>query len=263
MGKQKHKMIVAGPLVYEAIYPMPLPRDPSAVRRGKQELTKPAQERLNLKNQWQKLECLMAANFRRGDLVLTLTFTDEWLPESRTEAIRRFKMFVSLLRERRAPFMKPTYYLYNVEHRHYKEKPVYTPIEKAKQGRWHFHVLLNSTGADYEDIKACWQYGLFDVKPFRVDRERNYETLARYWTKEAVDKNGQRRYSGSRGLKRPEIDTQIIDSRKALEPPKGSEVYGNTGEVSTLYGKYQVVKYVYPRLIEDAPKVRKRKKKHR
>ena len=83
MGKQRKKTIVAGPLVYEAIYPLPNPRDSRAVRQGKKNLTSAAQQRMNQKYQWQKLELLTACNFRPGDIVLTLTFDDAHLPDSR------------------------------------------------------------------------------------------------------------------------------------------------------------------------------------
>ena len=87
MGKQRKKTIVAGPLVYEAIYPMPNPRDSRAVRQGKKNLTSAAQQRMNQKYQWQKLELVTACNFRPGDIVLTLTFDDAHLPDSRAKVM--------------------------------------------------------------------------------------------------------------------------------------------------------------------------------
>ena len=64
MGKQRKKVIIAGPLVYEAIYPLPNPRDSRAVRQGKKNPTSAAQQRMNQKYQWQKLELVTACNFR-------------------------------------------------------------------------------------------------------------------------------------------------------------------------------------------------------
>ena len=63
----------------------------------------------------------------------------------------------------------------------------------------------------------------------------------------------------SRGLTQPETDCQIVDSKETLSPPKGATVYDNTGTVRTEYGKYQFVKYLWPKLIEKAPRPRKKK----
>ena len=72
MSKFK-KVIVAGPLVVEVIYPAPNPRDSVGVRQGKKALSSEAQRRMNLKYAWQKLELLIAANFGVKDLWITFT----------------------------------------------------------------------------------------------------------------------------------------------------------------------------------------------
>ena len=103
MGKQRKKIIVAGPLVYESIYPLPSPRDSRVARQGKKKLTSDAQQRMNQKYQWQKCELLMACNFRPGDIVLTLTFDDAHLPDSRAGVMRCVREFFKRLRARRNP----------------------------------------------------------------------------------------------------------------------------------------------------------------
>ena len=55
MAKFK-KIIVAGPLVVETVYPAPNPRDSQGVRQGKKALSSEAQRRMNLKYAYQKLE---------------------------------------------------------------------------------------------------------------------------------------------------------------------------------------------------------------
>lgn len=261
MGKLRKKTIIAGPLVAEAIYPLPNPRDPDAVRQGKKKLTSDAQKRLNLKLQRQTLEFTMAANFRVGDLVVTLTFDDDHLPESRSETMTRAKSFFKKLREKRKPFGLDTKYIYVVEHNHSREEPWMTPVELAQQGRYHIHMILNSTGNDYQDILDSWGCGLIEMHPFELNRERTYESLARYMCKELPDYNGARKFIPSRGLKRPEVDCQIVSSSTDLTPPKGATVYDNTGVVRTEYGKFQVVKYLWPKLIEKAPKPRKKRRR--
>lgn len=257
MGKIRKKTIVAGPLVYESIYPLPNPRDSRAVRQGKKNLSTTAQERMNLKHQWQKLELLIAANFRIGDLVLTLTFDDAHLPDSRAETMSRVRGFLKRLRAMRGG--AETKYIYVVEHKHSREDPCFTPCERAQQGRYHVHMILNSTGSDYGSIRDCWTDGLFEVHGFEIDHDRTCESLARYLCKELPDYVGARKFIPSRGLKRPEVDCQIVDSNTVLEPPKGATVYDNTGTVRTEYGKYQYLKYLWQGLVEHAPKVRRKK----
>ena len=261
MGKLRKKIIVAGPLVYEAIYPLPNPRDSRAVRQGKKNLTSSAQQRMNLKYQWQKLELLTAANFRVGDIVLTLTFDDASLPESRAETMARVKQFLKRLRALRKKLGVPTKYIYVVEHNHCRDDPAFTPVEQAQQGRYHIHMILNATGHDYKDIEDSWGFGLIEMHQFELNRERTHESLARYFCKELPDYVGARKFIPSRGLVHPEPDCQIVDSGETLTPPNGATVYDNTGVVKTEYGKYQYVKYLWPKLVERAPKPRKKKRR--
>lgn len=82
MAKFK-KIIVAGPLVVECVYPAPNPRDSAGVRAGKKALSSAAQQQMNLKYAYQKLELLIAANFGVRDLYVTLTYDDAHLPRNR------------------------------------------------------------------------------------------------------------------------------------------------------------------------------------
>ena len=259
MGKQRKKTIVAGPLVYEAIYPLPNPRDSRAVRQGKKNLTSAAQQRMNQKYQWQKLELVTACNFRPGDIVLTLTFDDAHLPDSRAKVMGCVREFFKKLRALRKARGAPVKYIYVVAHNHSRDDPTFTPVEQAQQGRYHVHMILNATGEDAADIRACWDKGLLEWHAFELNRERTYESLARYFCKELPDYVGARKFIPSRGLAQPEPDCQIVDSKETLSPPKGATVYDNTGVVKTEYGKYQYVKYLWPKLVEHAPRPRKKK----
>ena len=259
MGKQRKKTIVAGPLVYEAIYPLPNPRDSRAVRQGKKNMTKDAQKRMNQKNKWLKLELLMAANFRPGDIVLTLTFDNAHLPDSRAKVMGCAREFFKKLRALRKARGAPVKYIYVVEHNHSRDDPTFTPVKQAQQGRYHIHMILNGTGADDADIRSCWDGGLIEWHLFELNRDRTYESLAHYYCKEVADYVGARAFIPSRGLAQPETDCQIVDSKETLTPPKGATVYDNTGVVKTEYGKYQYVKYLWPKLVEHAPKPRKKK----
>lgn len=227
-----YKSLEAGPLVVECVYPAPAPREAPEVRAGKRRLSSEAQKRMNLKNAWQKLELLIAANFGARDLWCTLTFDDEHLPRSRAQALARVGLFFRRLRKARTRRGRVLKYLYTVEHRH-------------GDGRWHVHLLLNATGDDFRDIAGAWGAGLVDIRRIRVDRERNFESLAKYMCKEQRDKVGQRLWSGSRNLAKPSRECRRVAEDVTLQAPRGAVVLGEASE-RTVFGVYRWIKYLLP-----------------
>lgn len=195
MAKFK-KIIVAGPLVVECVYPAPNPRDSVGVRAGKKEMSSEAQRRMNLKYAYQKLELLIAANFGVRDLYVTLTYDDAHLPRNRAESRKIMQAFWKRLRKARKEKDQELRYLYVTEHKH-------------GDGRWHHHALINATGEDYSLIRQLWGQGGVEFKQLRIDRDKNFETLARYLCKEQRDKVGLRLWSGSRNLRKPERECSV------------------------------------------------------
>ncbi len=231
MSKFK-KVIVAGPLVVETVYPAPNPRDSVGVRQGKKALSSEAQRRMNLKYAWQKLELLIAANFGVKDLWIAFTYDDEHLPTSRKEANAIMKAFLRKLRAFRKALGQELRYIYVTEHKH-------------GDGRWHHHVLINATGDDFELIRKLWNQGGVEIKPIRIDKDKNYESLARYMCKEQRDKVGLRLWSSSRNLVRPKPECWRVDDDTMISPPASSPlVLEDTGDVTTAYGHYRYIKYL-------------------
>lgn len=231
MAKFK-KIIVAGPLVIESVYPVPNPRDSRGVRQGKKALSSQAQQQMNLKYAWQKLELEIAANFGVRDLWVTLTYDDAHLPRSREEAKTCFRTFARKLRVVRKAKGQELRYIYVTEHKH-------------GEGRWHHHALINATGDDYELIRSLWSCGNVEFRSIRIDRDKNYETLARYMCKEQRDKVGQRLWSGSRNLRKPERECFRVPNDTPLSVPKDAPItFADTGDVTTAYGHYRYIKYL-------------------
>lgn len=242
------KTIVAGPLVLQTIYPVISVKDPEGVRAGKRNLSSEAQVRMNLKYSYRKLELEMAANFKKGDIVATLTYDADHLPRSRREAMRRAQRFWRKLRAKRGISVELRY-IYVTEHKH-------------GDGRWHHHALINSTGDDYAAILSSWGYGAVDMHPFRVDRDKNFETLARYFCKEQRDLVGQRLWSCSRNLKKPEQDSRRVGNDEGLTVPEGATVLMDTGDVRTAYGHYRFIKYLAKGWTTgSAPKSRRKRRR--
>ena len=67
-----------------------------------------AQDRLNRRHSWEKLEQILSANFSAEDLVVTLTYREDDLPADRDAAIRRLRAFIPDLRSQRKPQGLPT-----------------------------------------------------------------------------------------------------------------------------------------------------------
>lgn len=230
MAKYK-KIIVAGPLVVETVYPAPNPRDSLGVRQGKKELSTEAQKRMNLKYAYQKLELEIAANFEAGDIYATLTYGDAHLPDSRKEANARLKAFWKRLRAARKCHGQELRYLYVTEHKH-------------GDGRWHHHLLINAIGEDFSMIRSLWGQGGVSFIQIQISRDQNYETLARYLCKEQRDRVGQRLWSGSKNLRKPERECFRVPNDTTLTPPPNAVVLMDTGDIITAYGHFRYMKYL-------------------
>lgn len=244
MAKWK-KIVVAGPLIMEAVYPRVNSKDSPKVRAAKKKLSSEAQQKMNLKYSYQKLEFLLAANFAPGDLVCTLTYKDSKLPKTRKEAEARLKYFRSKLSSARKKRGQDLRMAWNTEHRH-------------GEGRWHHHCVINSTGTDLAELQKLWPHGHVELTPLKLDHDHSYEGLARYIAKEERDKVGQRSWSYTRSCKQPEVEVFIVPDDTPLQPPKGSIIIEQANE-ATAYGSFKYVKY----LASGAAVRRRVKAKHR
>lgn len=235
-------------------------RDSPQQRAAKRKASSEAQKKMNQIYSYQKLELMLAVNFPTAGsgLVVVLTYDDKHLPETRAEAQRRFKYFLQKLRAARKAAGLPA--------------PVVCSdpeILTSASGRWHHHIVLDNTGRDYEMLRSCWIYGSeIEIKPLRVDKEKNHETLAKYMSKEArecqdeVSKPGLHSWSWTRNAKRPEVDTVTVPDDYELQPPEGSTVLIDERR-QTEFASWQVLKIRYDGLppvhIPRAKRRRKRK----
>jgi hypothetical protein len=233
LAKKRLKVIVAGSLVKKVLYTPPTVCDTGAARASKRRASSEAQKRMNAKYSYEKLELMLAANFRRGDLVVTLTYDDDHLPAERSGCEQRLKRFRAALNKVRTRKGKRRLVMFwNTEHKH-------------GDGRWHHHAVINSTGADFADIQSCWPHGKVDIKPLRLDRQKNYLSLARYMCKEKPDRVGQRQWSYTRGAAKPEVESYWVDADTVIQAPRGSLVFTDAHE-RTDYASYHYIRYLAP-----------------
>ena len=227
------KIVTAGPLVVEAIYPRGSAQDTPRQRAGKRKLSSEAQQRMNRKYSYQKLELMLAANFVPGDFVLTLTYDEEHLPRSRTQAMARLKEFRRRLAAERRKRGAELRMIWNAEN-------------VFELGRWHHHVVVNACGEDFAAIRALWPWGSdVEIQTLRIDREHSFEALARYLCKEARERPGLRSWSYTRTCRQPTVETMPVPDDTPLHPPRGATVYEDARHVNE-FGSWRVVKYLLP-----------------
>ena len=193
MAKRK-KTITAGCIVKTILYTAPEPRDGERARAEKSRMTTAAQKAMNDKTARGRLEMLLAANFVGSDLFVTLTYRDADLPEKRAGAVKNVRQFLKELRKHRRA-------------RGQELKYIYTTEEKHGAARLHHHLIINSTERDIETIRSLWPYG--DIIDLEYVRNRDYETLALYMTKESVEGRpvGAQMWTRSRNLVQPTVES--------------------------------------------------------
>ena len=252
------KQIYAGALRVQALYNRCAPGDTPKQRAEKRKASSEAQRRMNQIYSYQQLELRLAANFPTpgSGLVVTLTFDDDHMPADRTEALRRFKYFRQKLAAARAAAGLPELVAF------------WSPeVLTSATGRWHFHIVINSTGRDLDLIRSCWIYGSdVEAEKLRVDAERNHETLARYMTKELREcqeydaKPGLHGWSCTRNAKKPEVETMTVPDDFELRPPDGSEVLSNV-QITTEWSSYHVLKFRLTGAgFDPAPRAKRRRR---
>lgn len=223
----------AGRIVRAVIYDQPMSGDEPRVRAAKAKHSSAAREKLNAKQSWEKCEAALAANFDRHDLWVTLTYREA--PPTREAAVRMLGEFLRLLRSARRERGAALLYVKNAEHL----------TDDGSEGRWHHHVVINSTGADYEEIRGLWsRWGdNVDFEPL-LDGDHDYEARARYLCKERPPL-GKQAWTPSRGLRRPVRTSELVDDALTLSPPPGAVIL-DRDQKDNAWGSFVYIKYLLP-----------------
>lgn len=231
---KRRKTIRAGRLVHDCAYTMLYPSDAPRVRREKRKCTSAARQRMNLKRAAQKLELSLAANFGPRDLVLSLDYGDAHLPETRKAAAAKLRKFLRQLRGHRRRHGGELKYIYVTEGLHGDK-------------RLHHHLVINGTDADLEVLRSLWVYGGVDL--CRLSLRDGYYALAEYLTKEPRggerSRNGERCWTSSLNLRKPETESTLIPDSLTLTVPPGAVVL-DSDSVRNEFGEFVYLKYLLP-----------------
>lgn len=229
---KRMKIIEAGQLRRVVLYTAPEPRDGPRERAQKSRATARAQQFANDKQAVTRLKFLMAANFGRNDLFVTLTFRPGDQPESREKTRNCFRRFIRDFRGYRSKRGQPLKYIYVIEGKH-------------GAGLYHVHMVVNATGSDIETIRSLWTYG--DQVEIEYIKNRGYETLSRYMTKERWEgrRVGSQLWSGSKNLRPPVTRSKYVPNETTLEPPLNCHILLKYEERQE-FGYYCAYEYYVP-----------------
>ena len=228
----------AGNMFSALVYTPVTINDKDQRRAAKQRLTTKARSLINLRTSTQKLREKLVANFRAGDLFVTLTLEEDYATASREEVLGFVRNFVQRLRKKRSARGKSIHYIYVYECDHGDKRP-------------HIHMVLNKSKGkqDIKEIRDAWIYGdNIEVSPIS-DAFGGLTALALYMTKEPREKGkpkkGERMWITSQGMKGATKKSERVSEGFIFQPPLLAwTVYKN--EVKNEWGFYQYIEYVLP-----------------
>ena len=227
MAKERRKIIQAGTLWMAVQYTAIRGSNQNARREAKAQISGPARESLNAKLSWQTLMLTLAANFKSTDLLVTLSYRDDNLPVRRDDADRRLTNLIRALRAYRRELGQELRYVRVTEGYH-------------TGGRLHHHLIINSTGQDFDIIRKLWEKNADNID-FELFGTDGAERWGKYLTKEPREKG--RRYVGDRTwrtsihMKKPDVTSELVDRSDELQPPPGAFVIDKTS-CENCYGRF-------------------------
>ena len=221
------KRIWAGDVYEEKIYFSPRERGISCERAAKENLSTEDMAEYNCLEAKRRCARMVNANFKEGDLFLTLTFRER--VDIKT-ALRLFRNFIERLKRlRKRKGYAELKYLYVVE---------------RKNKREHVHLIINKMDLTMKELKEVW--GLGRVMVSILEPGGDYTGLAFYITKENYKEYGKR-WSGSRNLEKPKVKVTLVSEEKKtkrLRVPKNYKVIEEVQYYSEITGHTRYVRAV-------------------
>lgn len=187
-----------------------------------------------------KFRRLIAANFKPSDYVVTLTYNDEALPATPELARdKKLKPYIGRLRQYvKSASEDPLKYMYVTEGLHGDQ-------------RLHHHIIVPNIAGAKAVMKKCWPHGHVN---FETISSRGYEVWASYLTKEPRKTGrrhvGDRAWTPSIGLKKPEVVTYDVLDDYRYEPPLGVVITHNE-DVQTEWFRCQFISYFKPDYLSE------------
>ena len=218
------KVIYSGDVVEIEEYFSPRRAGENIHRGANKNMTSEQQAEWNLQRARKKLARLINANFKEGDLFITLTHRNA---VSADDGKRELAKFFRRVREYRKRHSLPELKYIGVS-------------ETGKRGREHHHIVMSEH--DVSHISKLWKLGR--VITSRLEPGGDYTGLANYITKE-TDGGRRKRWCSSRNLDKPTVIVKEIKKvTKSFEPPKGYVVVHQNVYYSEITGSMRYLRAV-------------------
>lgn len=226
----------AGPYVDVIVYPIAKGRPTKTERSQARHYTSEVRQKMNDRTAAQKFKRLIAANFTNQDFVVALTYHDAALPPTPEQA--REKKLRPFIRDLRAAF------------RENGEELKYMYVTEGLHGdhRLHHHIILPNVPGLKRTVKELWKKNGENIGFDRLG-SKGIDEWAGYLTKEPR-KTGRRRlgdrmWTPSLGLKKPEVISYEVPDNYVYTPPDGVVITTNE-EMRTEYVSVQYISYRIP-----------------
>lgn len=191
------KTTKAGNQLEADIYPVFRKRS-EGPRTERRNSSRPAQRGLNDRRARRYLTNLLNANFGSGDIWATFTYDEDHLPDSEEEAGNLFRNFIRRINR--------------IRKKEGKQNIRYICVTEFGETRIHHHVVMEGN-IDRDRIEALWKYGKRNqTRRISADPDTGISGIAAYITKQSKDpkrRKGRKRWTASRGLKKPQITKSL------------------------------------------------------
>lgn len=183
-----------------------------------------------------RLARIINCNFSTGDLWLTLRYSDDRLPADREAAKQDAKRFLRKCRDEMKKRGEALRFVITTSD---------TDSETGEEARLHHHIVMNAES--WETVKRFWPED--EITYRRLDGRKDYTGIARYMIRNAPKGENEKKWSCSRGLKKPVYTAPVaIRERDSIQVPAGAVVKERKeciDEESGLHSRY--VRFVKPR----------------
>lgn len=184
----------------------------------------------------ERFKRVLATNFNATDMIVTLTYSDASLPATaETANQKKLKPFIRRMREEYKQLGQEFKYAYVTEGYHGNH-------------RLHHHIILPRIPELQETVKKHWcKNG--EVQDYKPIGRKGYRGWAMYLTKEPRKTGrryvGQRMWTPSLNLQKPEISTYNVPDSYEYEPPPGVIILDNRS-LDWAWFKGQYMSYFTP-----------------
>lgn len=237
---------VSGPVGEKTKFWVPGAKPPRGARRLKSDIKKAAE---NEYSAVKTVARLINANFRKGDILLGLDYSDEGLKklensidgwDDLNEEERADAIYSAAERELKL-CIRRVKYLAAKEGINIRFIAVTSDMD-GKTGemvRVHHHLLINREVLEL--FQAKWTLGGVNKRPLK--NQKDYTDIAEYLMAQVRRIPDAKKYTSSRNLVRPQPHDRIAVNGSEIKPPKGAIILHRT---EYRIGRPQYIRYILP-----------------